>query len=265
MPMAICGYNFIYNSIPSELYNCSLVFLDESYTDRPSGSGIEFITDQIRRNAKVLYLDAMQAPPLEFGIEVVFDDPVNIFVFTQVKDWLGGEINFKQLQICAEYFNTFYWNCYITLEEDLIYNGGYRGVRATVHCDAPFAWEFQDEINYNINNQSGTIYFNNLSADSDMMRPILEFTMASNGGSFSITNVTTGKTTAFTGLSQNETITLDNELGFIISSLGLLRVKNFNKVFLKLAKGTNQLDYSAGASTMTIKFINAKRIGGGYY
>lgn len=262
--MAICGYDFIYNGIPSEMYNCSLVFLDENYTDRPSGSGVEFITDQIRRNAKVLYLDAMQAPPLEFGIEVVFDDPVDIFVLTQVKDWLGGEINFKQLQICAEYFNTFYWNCYIELKEDLIYNGGYRGLRATVHCDAPFAWEFEDEVNYNLNNQSGTIFFNNLSADSDLMRPILEFTMAQNG-SFSIQNITTGRTTMFSDLIAGETIILDNELGFITSSTGLLRVKNFNKIFLKLAKGTNELNYSIGASSMTIKFINAKRIGGGYY
>lgn len=259
------GYQFIYNKVPSEIYNVSLVFLQNSYTNRPAGSGVEMITDTIKRNARVLYLGASQAPQLEFPIEVVFEKPVDIFEFTQVKDWLGGEIQFRELQICSEYFNTFYFNCYIRLEEDLIYNGGYRGVRATVICDAPFAWEFQDEIVYPLDpNKNNTIFFNNLSADSELLKPIIIFTMAKSG-TFSITNIETGKITQFTGLNAGETVTLDNLNGFIESSLGIRRVKNFNKIFLKLIKGTNELRCSTNASSLTIKFQNAKRIGGGYY
>lgn len=260
-----CGYPFIYNKIPSEIYNVSLVFLDESYTNRPSGSGIDMITDSIRRNARVLYLDAKQAPPLEFGIEVVFEEPVDIFEFTQVKDWLGGEISFKELQICAENFNTYYFNCYIRLEEDLIYNGGYRGVKATVVCDAPWAWEFEDEISYELYPDRPTyIHFNNLSADTEMLKPVIEFTMARNGD-FSITNESTGKVTEFKNLIDGETVTLDNLYGFISSDTGLSRVKNFNKVFLKLIKDVNKLKCSPNASNLTIRFQNAKRIGGSYY
>lgn len=260
-----CGYPFIYNKIPSEIYNVSLVFIDESYTNRPSGSGIEMITDTVRRNAKVLYLGASQAPPLEFNIEVVFDNPVDIFVLTQVKDWLGGSISFTELQICAEYFNTYYFNCYIQLNEDLVYNGGYRGVSATVKCDAPFAWEFADERRYELNpGKNNTIFFNNLSADSELLRPTIEVTMASSGN-FSIQNITTGKTTTFTGLTGGETVVLDNLYGFITSSLGVLRVANFNKVFLKLAKGMNELLVTGNANLLVIQFQNAKRIGGAYY
>lgn len=259
------GYPFIYNKIPSELYNVSLVFIDESYTNRPSGSGIEMITDSIRRNPKVLYLDAKQSPPLEFPIEIVFDEPVDIFVFTQVKDWLGSSLNFTDLQICAEYFNTYYFHCYIQLNEDLVYNGGYRGVKATVKCDSPFAWEFEDERRYELNpSKTNTIYFNNLSADSELLRPIIEFTMT-NSGNFSIYNETTGKTTEFKNLVAGETIVLDNLYGFLTSSLGVYRVANFNKVFLKLAKETNKLVCSANASLLIFRFQNAKRIGGAYY
>lgn len=261
----ICGYPFIWNGTPSELYGVSLVFLNENYTNRPSGSGVEIDADEVMRNPKVLYLSGRQAPQLEFGIEVVFDDPVDIFVLTQVKDWLGGEVSFKHLQICAEYFNSFYFNCYIELNEDLIYNGGYRGVSATVHCDSPWAWEFEKMDKYAIDpSKETTIIFNNLSADSEMLRPILTF-RTQNSGNFSITNKTTNKTTTFTGLNANETVSIDNLYGFIESDTGLLRVSNFNKVFFQLAKGLNELVIAPNCNYLIIQYQNAKRIGGGYY
>lgn len=265
MANKICGYPFIYNKIPSEVYNASLVFIDEDYNKRPSGSSVELITDSIRRNARVVFLDAKQEPPLEFGIEVVFDEPTDIFVFTQLKDWLCGELSFKQLQICAENFNTYYYNCYIQAEEDLIFNGGYTGIRCKVICDAPWAWELESYEEYILNVDSETeIDFNNLSADSEMLRPKIEINMAKNGD-FSITNTNTNKTTTFKNLQAGETITLDNLYGFITSSTGMLRVGNFNKVFLKLAKGYNKLICSPNANSIKIHYQNARRMGGGFY
>lgn len=259
------GYPFIYNKIPSEIYNVSLVFLDENYTNRPSGSGVEMITDTIRRNAQVVYLDATQQPPLEFGIEVVFETPVDIFVLTQVKDWLGGEVSFKQLQICADYFNTYYFNCYIQLEEDLIFNGGYRGVKAKVICDAPWSWQFPERLTYDLeSNKSNTIYFDNLSADSEPMRPVMEFTMLDDGN-LTLENLTTNRTTKFTGLSQGETIRFDSLNAIIESSMGLRRVSNFNKVFPKMIKGENKIIVTGPINKLVFIYQNAKRIGGGYY
>lgn len=263
----IYGMPFIYNSIPSEIYNASLVFLDGDYTKRTSGSGVEIITDSIRRNAKVLYLDATQSPPLEFDVEIVLDEPVDLFVFTQIKDWLGGEISFKELQICADNFADFYFNCYIELKEDLIYAGGYRGVTATVHCDAPWAWQHEEELEYTFEDTSvpHLVQFNNLSADSESLRPTIEIT-AANSGDVSIVNMSyQNRETKFSNLLQGETVTLDNLYGFISSDTGLRRVANFNKVFLKMDKGMNDLAISPNISKLKIKYQNAKRIGGGYY
>lgn len=60
-------------------------------------------------------------------------------------------------------------------------------------------------------------------------------------------------------------MTLDNLYGFISSDTGLRRVANFNKVFLKMDKGMNDLVISTNISKLKIKYQNAKRIGGGYY
>lgn len=261
------GMPFIYNSIPSEIYNASLVFMDGDYTQRNAGSGVELITDTIRRNPRVLYLDAKQSPPLEFDIEVVFEEPVDIFVFTQIKDWLGGEISFKELQICADNFSDFYFNCYIELKEDLIYNGGYRGLTATVHCDAPWAWQHEEEDVYTFSDTTTKhlVQFNNLSADSETLRPVIEIT-AKDAGDVSIINRSyQNRETKFSDLQAGETVTLDNLYGFISSSTGLRRVANFNKVFLKMDKGMNNLVISTNVSKLVIRYQNAKRIGGGYY
>jgi hypothetical protein len=261
-----CGYDFIYNKTPSELYDVSLVFLEESYTNRPSGSGIEIETDFVQRNAEMFILRTRQSPVLQFGIEIVFDEPVDIFVLTQVKDWLNGSPGYNELQICVDNFNTFYFNCYLQLNEDLVYAGGYRGVSATVICDSPWAWEFENEMSFILNPDiDNTIYFNNLSADSELLRPIVEFTMV-RSGDFSITNTETGKVFQFSNLMADETITIDNKLAFINSSVsGQNRVPNFNKVFLKLIKGTNKLVCSQNVQNLKIRYKNAKRIGGAYY
>jgi hypothetical protein len=281
----IYGYPFIFDKTPSEIYGVSLVFISNSYTNRESGSGVEFITDSIRRNPKVVYLDGQQTPPLEFGVEIVFDDPVDIFVFTQVKDWLGGAINFKELRICADNFAGFYFNCYIELEEDLVYAGGYRGIRGTVHCDAPWAWQDEESVVYEFADTTipHLIQFNNLSADSEYLRPVIEMTVTtgkpyegdSNPYTAAIVNTSfLDRKTEFTNLNQGETVELDNLYGFINSYIGtgedrvnnsLNRVKNFNKVFLKLVKGINNLVVSPNVSRLKITYQNAKRIGGAFY
>lgn len=179
MPM---GYSFVYNGISSDTYNASLVFLDESYTNRPSGSAKELITTSIRRNPKKIYLDTEYSEVLTFNIEIVFDNPVDIFMLSRVKDWLSAPIRYCPLKICAENFTNYYWNCIIHLNEDLIFNGGYRGVTAEVECDSPWAWQNEDMIRYNlIPDQTNTFTFVNTSASNEPLKPKIVFHMVEDG------------------------------------------------------------------------------------
>lgn len=179
MPM---GYTFVYDGVSSEIYNASLVFLDENYTNRPSGSQRELITTSITRNPRQLYLGVKYPDVLTFNIEVVFDNPVDIFTFSQFKEWLGGKINYAPLKVCAENFLNFYWNCIINLKEDLIYNGGYRGVSAEVQCDSPWAYQDEQTNEYLLSTTSDNNFiFENISADNEEMRPKITFHMAEEG------------------------------------------------------------------------------------
>ena len=123
---------------------------------------------------------------MQFNIEIIFneDKAVDIYRLTDLKNWLSSPVGYEELQICAENFDRFYYNCVIHLKEDLIYADGYRGVSATVECDAPYAYEFETVLKYSLNpdvSKSDTFVFSNYSDDFELMSPKLQFHMAEDG------------------------------------------------------------------------------------
>lgn len=207
MPM---GYPFIFNGIQSELHNVSLVFIDNSYTNRPSGGDKSLVTASIRRNPEKQYLDTEYEDVLEFPVEIVFDKAVDIYELTDLKNWLTSPVSYEQLQICAENFERFYYNCIIHLDEDLIYADGYRGVSATIECDAPYAHEFERIEKHILNpdvSKVDTFIFENYSDDFEIMKPIIKFHMATDGNfSINIKHYSEGKYM----VEQNDVILLNN-------------------------------------------------------
>ena len=165
------GLPFIFNDVPSEFYGCSIVFIEEDPNKRTSGDGRTFTTIKPLRSAKQSVLDVQVDQPLTFGIEIVFDNPVDIHTLTAVKSWLASPLGFRKLQVCSDLFDQYYWNCYITLNNDLIYAGGYRGVTATVTCDAPWAWGQVRTIQLS----GSTTKWINVSEETEPMKPVLEF------------------------------------------------------------------------------------------
>ena len=49
----VMGYPFVYNGMASELYDASLVFIDEDYTNRPSGSEKAVVNDSDRKSTRL--------------------------------------------------------------------------------------------------------------------------------------------------------------------------------------------------------------------
>lgn len=73
--------------------------------------------------------------------------------------------------------------------------------------------------------------------------------------------------TGSTQYKQNEVITLDNETAILHSSIAEpYRAGNFNKIFLKIPQGRNELYiYSSFVDSIKMTYSNAKRLGGGWY
>ena len=109
----IGGYQFIFNGKRSEDYHVSLVLIDNSYTNRASGGDKEIVTASIRRNPRKQYLDTEYSNVLQFNIEIVFENAVDIYQLTDLKNWLSSPTGYEELQICADNFERVYYNCII--------------------------------------------------------------------------------------------------------------------------------------------------------
>ena len=265
------GYPFIYNGVASELFDMSIVYINNNHTEIESGSGVEMQTDTVFRNPEVLFMGAKQSPALEFSIEFVCEKPMDVYKYHEIKDWLFGGLQFKPLQICIDNFKTFYFNCKLKADKDYVYGDGYRGFNCTAICDAPWAWEFPTHKKYQLTESStNTIRIYNISADKEDIKPIVKFTLAPNEYNFSITNTSYNNLLfKFSNLSYEESITIDNKTGNITSSTGLRRLgkltKGTNSGFLKLKKGMNTLVCEGKVSKLEIIYQNAIRLGGGFY
>lgn len=265
----VSGIPFIFDNVPSERFNLSMAYVDKSSYSYNSGSSVTFTTDEIKKNPQLIFLTATQLPALSFDIDIISENPMDVFQFTFIKDWLVGSSyeGYKKLILCVEGLSKYYFNAKITANEDLIFGDGYRGFACTVECDASWAW--QNPITKNFNNNGKYAFverFNNISADSNGLKPIVKFQIATGGNDFKIINRSLNNLTfAWEGLTSEEIITCDCQTKIINSSMNLYRLKNFNKNFLVLKKGVNELEFIGFTSLIQFTYQNAIRIGGGWY
>lgn len=266
------GYPFLFGGVPSETYGLSLVKINNTGYESPSGSETEFTTTSINRSPELIFLGAKQLPVLTFPIEIVCDSNMDIYKLMAVKDWLfDTSYGYRKLQICADYMNTFYFNCRLISGSDYIFTDGYRAISCTVECDASWAWEFEKTVDiikrYNFSSgQFNSFIFNNLSADSTDMKPIIEFTVAGNGDGIILRNKSyNNREFIWDDLLPNEKIVVDNKNEIISSSTGLRRLKKFNKKFFRMCKGKNEIECEGFITELKMTYQNARRLGGGFY
>ena len=276
--MSFLGSYFTYDGTTSREYGLMLVSIDKSIREVPSGSGIEIQNVSVMRNERKMILGIKENQALEFPIEIVSKDPIDLPTFLRIKQWLFGVTGYKKLQIEEEYYSDFYYNCIIKAIEDITIGGEYYGLRCNVECDSPYAYTFPLTKEYKSDKSiSSTGTFDNFSAELYGLKPIIEFKLASNGSSFAIDNKTTGRAFEMTGLNPKEIIKIDNKNQIITSSTGLNRFKNMSKGLKKLQKsgeyrncgyfylehGINNLEFIGYWEYLKIEYQICVRLGGG--
>lgn len=124
--------------------------------------------------------------------------------------------------------------------------------------------KFKMVTNYGLENKKTkplTNVFFNTSDSVKGLRPIIEFTMGTSGGNYTILNTTNGISMEFTDLAGDETITIDCANQIITSSLGFRRLGNFNKKWLVFEKGANKLEFSGTVKEVKVTYQNKKYVG----
>lgn len=229
--MAFYAKSFIYDSIPSLNYGLSISTLSDSDSNH-MGANVELLTQNVYRKPKVYLLGVQQTPVMTIPITITVSEELDASEASAVSRWLFGQMSYKKLQILQPDMQYIYFNCIFTEPEVLRVGNVIRGYNSNIICDSPFAWEYANNIIYRFSEENYSITkkitINNTSENSDYTYPIIKFKINKFGGSISAKNASDNyRNFAFTGLSPDEEITVDNDLQIITSSTGLNRLPNF--------------------------------------
>jgi len=204
--------------------------------------------------------------PLTFTLEIGYSDFVSAIDRSNVEKWLLGQNTYKKFQVDQDDVAEIFWNVIFTSAE-IIYVGRKQiGMLLYAQADAPWGFTFPRDLNYNFPvaaTQNFNIDFYNSSDNNNYLYPAVEFVLNSLGNNFIITNITDdNREFTFTGLSPNETITVDNDLKVLSSSTGLHRLSYFNKNWLRFLPGLNQLNVLGAIEDLTFTYQFARAVGG---
>ena len=239
---------FQYDGIASSLYDLQIVDFDEESvkeTDafsptlslRKAPGAVRFFCGGIEYDS---------APTCEFSI--VSSQELTSEVRRTIFSWLIGRNKFKALQFIGGDSPDFTCYCIFTSAKTIWVNGRCHGMRLTAQFDSQYARGIPSVVSVSAGTHSIQISNNSDIAD-DYVYPLVRFT----GGAVDIINTTDDSQRHFTfsGLVESETITVDNEVRYIESSIGGEKLSNFtSKNWLRLRQGTNNLTIVASGEVV---------------
>lgn len=263
--MGFYGKSFLYNNIPSDYYGLMISELDSSGVNESMGSSnMEIKEQKIFRRPTPFFLGATPSPKLSFGMSAFSEEEINADFFALIQKVFFSSRTYKKLQILQDDVAEIYFDCILNDPKIIRVGNLLRGISFTVDCSSPFAFNFPKTTTYTYTTPSvnSTVIFNNSSDDNgSYLYPLSVITVNSFGGSIIITNLSdSNRVFEFIRLSAGEVITIDNSLQTITSSTGLNRLSVFNKHFLRLIPGVNNLRIqgSVASVAMTCQFISRK-------
>lgn len=192
-----------------------------------------------------------------------------------ISSWLAGHQDYKWLEIEQDDLIGIRYRCMVTELKVVETDGVPWAFSAVFTCDSPYAYRYPETYTYAVEGDL-EVEFDNKSDHNGYYYPVV--TLASStyaltdevdnvlteetskvlttGGTFSIENITDGRTMTFNGLPTDmPTVTIDCEHGVISASTQENMYKYFNFRFLRLKRGLNKLRFTGnGAVAITCEF-----------
>ena len=195
------------------------------------------------------------APQHTFSI--ISEYPISSNIRREIISWLFGRDSYKILKIHQPDLEGIHYNCVFTTIDIIYINGYCHGFRVTANFDSFYQYAEPTSIEITGN---GTEIIKEINNQSDVkygyIYPTITFSMTAPVGDYDISIVNKSDNSSryfrFQGLLANEEITVDNELKHITSNIGGEKLSNFNKNWLRLKPGVNELSIVLnGTATIT--------------
>lgn len=205
-------------------------------------------------------LQRVETSPIEFSIEISSEEELSEGKRKVLSEWLiKPEYDlFKS----DDYENIYYRVVAVGAQSKTSVGNIARSITINFRADGPWAWRISENQIFTSSSQNEFFTINNHSNYKDLFYPEIIVKPLNSAGDIHLVNTTDDvsqeRPFIFTGLTQNESIYIDNDSRKIVSQSGNYRLQNFNRKWLRLQPGSNVMQ-STKASEITI--INKFPIG----
>jgi len=252
--------DFIFDGIESKSQGVYIVSTDSGETTEPFATGRQIIEQKITGNPKP-YFHTLEEEPLEFQLTFYNENgwtKENRLDFARwmIKEYYADFYSYDDYDEYEDEFNTVY-KCIITDRPERILHGNVTSlITLNFRCDSPWAYTEQTDEVFDFSTNAGTPTFEieALHNTNKKYYPIIEIELKSTTTAITLTNLETGVAFGFTGLTAGETIYIDNEKRQIISNTSNYRLSNFNKNWMYLEYGENEISLSPIGAKAIITF-----------
>lgn len=255
--MTFYAKNFVYDGIPASEYGLKISSSsDDEFSN--SGAGVELITQEIHRKPKSYLLGVKETPSLEIPIKINVEKELTAGESSAVSRWLFGQNNYKKLQIVQPDMENIYFNCVFTSPSVLRVGNIIRGYSATIKCDSPFAWAYEEREYFSSPHYYSyeNMFINNKSDSSDYYYPILEIKTNVFGGKIELENKSdNSRIFGMSKLEPEDTIIVDNNLQKAYSlktNKNLIEnMKDYNYKWFRYVQNNNNILLKGSVSSIT--------------
>ena len=244
--MFFAGY-FTYDGIYSGEYGLRIAAFDDETVNTTEVYALTPVTSSPSKLKKFYYGGSKLDTPLSYEFTILSDGFIPDAPRREIIRWLLGRNTYRKLKIHQIDMEEYEFNCAFT-SLDIVYARGHCvGFNVTAMFDSPYAYGKPRVMKVTGTGEKKTIKFINASDLVDgYVYPKVTFTVKQNTSDKAITILNKTDDVArpfeFGALTANEQVTVDNELRIITSSVSGDKLSSFNKNWLRLRQGVNELD-----------------------
>jgi len=236
--------DFTYDGVHSSAYNLLIASFDESNVTNTSVFAPNVKTFRMPRKHKFYFAGVEYPEPPEFDFSIITEDVLPDVLRREILTWLTGRNGFKKLEIHQPELEDYYYRCIFTAVDMIYVNGMCHGFHLTTQFDSPFCYGRPRKLKVSDNGEGKSVRLIN---DSDIpdgyVYPIVTAYSGFEPTDFEILNKTDSlyRVFKYSGLELNSWLEIDNELQTVKGREPGHFLSNFNKNWLKLRKGVNEL------------------------
>lgn len=277
IPLSVfVGNDFTYGNISSSMFGVKILYLNNDFNEENLlSSSVEILSCSLPRRSNVFQIGVGYSSHQAFEFEISFfreqEKPFDTYERNIISQWLTGDMSFKPLRIIQEDMTPFYYNCYFKDLKYISVDGNANGFKATVVCDAPFAWKAPTVFEKIVKPLYGNIYPDSLdfdlynqSSDHNLTIPeLIEIDLGENNSSVAVENRSNnGSVFRFNNLLPGDKIRIDGlHMMECTNRPNSIIVDLFSGDFLELVNGINKIHVTGQIKRIKIIWKSGVKIG----